>query len=81
MCAWQSAEEAKTEILVVNEEKRKSVLQAQLTFFRNILNIACRARLFNKTKLDGNSRFHLSWQENFENFVEVLKILEVPKIK
>ena len=36
---WLSEEEDKTEILVVNEEKRKAALQARLAFFRNILNI------------------------------------------
>ena len=32
--AWLSEEESKTEILVVNEEMRKAVLQAKLAFFQ-----------------------------------------------
>ena len=52
--AWLSEEEAKTEIFVVKKEKRKTVLQAQLEFFRKILNITCSASLFNKTELVGN---------------------------
>ena len=71
--AWLSEEEAKAEILIVNEEKRKAVLQAQLAFFRNIPNITCIAGLFNKAKLVGIRRVGLSWQELFENFVKVLK--------
>ena len=74
-------EEAKSEILIVNEEKRKAVLQTQLAFFRNILNITCSARLFNKTKLVGSLlvRFDLSWRKLFENFVEVLKAFRIPQ--
>ena len=72
-------EEDKTEILIVNEEKRKTVLQAQLAFFRSILNIICSARLFNKPKLVRNSLFDLSWQELFANFVEILKIFRNPQ--
>ena len=54
MRAWLSEEETKTKILIVNEEKGKAILQAQLAFFGIILNITCSARLFNKTKLIGN---------------------------
>ena len=50
---WLS-EEDKTEILVVNEEKRKAALQARLAFFRNILNITYSASLFNKIRLVGS---------------------------
>ena len=52
--AWLSEEEDKTEILVVNEEKRKAALQALLAFFRNILNITYSASLFNKIRLVGS---------------------------
>ena len=71
--AWLSEEEAKAEILIFNEKKRKAVLQAQLAFFRNIPNITCISGLFNKAKLVGIRRFGLSWKELFENFVKVLK--------
>lgn len=55
------------------------MLQEQLAFLRNILNVTCSASLFNKTEPVGYRPFDISLQELFENFVEVLKSLRGPQ--
>ena len=77
---WLTIDDADEEFVKIEEKNKKGVLQAQLNFYRFVMNVTnCPIKLFNKTKLSCNKRVDLSPEELFENLKTIIKTRHLPE--
>ena len=78
--AWLNVKEAEEHFQTISDNAlKRKVAQAQLDFYRFVMNVKCPVNLFYKTKTVGNKRVNLTVDELFEHLKLVITTCHLPE--